>query len=359
MNAKRSQKGYTLLEAMISMVIFLIITTSIYGLLQIGRIDRNRSSRKADILKNARVAMHLIGRDALNAGLGFHRGGAVVPDNFLSIRLGLPPDADNERDIMTSIIAGNDLFSNDLQSDANSKTDIIAFAYRDVDFNNSTIIELKNASSLSGFPSTAKLQTNQSLTTANAKIFDLYLIESDTSQVAVMASKILNSTELEVSPNDPLGLNQPFDGINEGGSMLRKCASSSDENCTSYLASLKRFFWVSYKVKQDGTLVRIVYGNNRDGTATEQIQEFPLAYNIQDLQFSYVLEDGTVTDNPIVGPDSIPGTNDDRPDDFNLIRQITVTIKVLAPENDEQTGKPESFTLSSTFSARNLEYDAG
>jgi prepilin-type N-terminal cleavage/methylation domain-containing protein len=359
MSAKKNQKGYTLLEAMISMVIFLIITTSIYGLLQIGRIDRNRSSRRADILKNARVAMHLIGRDALNAGLGFHRGGAVVPDNFLAARLGLPPDADAERDILTSIIAGNNLFTNDLQSDPNVKTDIIAFAYRDVDFNNSTIIELKNVSSPSGSASTARLQTAQSLTAASARDFDLYLIESDTSQVAVMASKIVTSTTLDVSPNDPLGLNQPFDATGENGSMLRKCASSSDENCTSYLASMKRFFWVSYKVKQDGTLVRILYGNNRDGTAAEQIQEFPLAYNIEDLQFSYVLENGTVTDNPIVGADGIPGTADDRPDDFNLIRQITVTIKVLAPENDEQTGKPESFTISSTFSARNLEYDAG
>ena len=355
----KNEKGYTLLEAIISMVIFLIITASIYGLLQIGRIDRNRSSRRADILKNARVAVHLIGRDALNAGLGYHRRGAVVPDNFLSNRLGLPADADNERDMLTSIVAGNNLFTNDLQPDPNVKTDIIAFAFRDVDFNNSSTIELKNAVSPTGQPSTARLQTNSSLTTANAKKYDLYLIESDTSQVAVMTSQIPGATTMDIAPNDPLGLNQPFDGSGENGSMLRKCVSSADENCTTYLASLKRFYWVSYKVKQDGTLVRIVYGNNRDGSAAEQIQEFPLAYNIEDLQFKYVLEDGTVTDNPIVGPDGKAGTADDRPDDFNLIRQITVTIKVLAPENDEQMGKPESVTITSTFSARNLEYDAG
>lgn len=347
------------MEAMISMVIFLIVTASIYGLLQIGRLDRNRSSRRSDILKNARVAVHLIGRDALNAGLGYHRRGAVVPDNFLSNRLGLSPDADAERDMLTSIIAGNDLFTNDLQPDPKLKTDIIAFAFRDVDFNNSSVIELKNAASPTGSPAIARLQTNSSLTTANAKKYDLYLIESDTSQVAIMASQISGTTTMDISPNDPLGINQPFDGTGENGSMLRKCASSADENCTTYLASLKRFYWVSYKVKKDGTLVRIVYGNNRDGSAAEQIQEFPLAYNIENLQIKYVLEDGTVTDNPIAGPDAVVGTTDDRPDDFNLIRQITVTIKVLAPENDEQTGKPESVTINSTFSARNLEYDAG
>lgn len=355
----RSEKGFTLMEAMISMVIFLIVTASVYGLLQIGRIDRNRSSRRSDILKNARVAVHLMGRDALNAGLGYHRRGAVVPDNFLSTRLGLPPDANTDRDMLTSIIAGNNLLTNDLQPDPNVKTDIIAFAFRDVDFNQSSTIELKGVSSPSGSPAIARLQTNNNLTTANAQKYDLYLIESDTSQVAVMATQVPNSTRMDIAPGDPLNINQPFDGSGENGSMLRKCVSSADENCTTYLASLKRFYWVSYKVKQDGTLVRIVYGNNRDGGATEQIQEFPLAYNIEDLQIKYVLEDGTVTDNPIVGPDGKAGTADDRPDDFNLIRQLTITLKVLAPENDEQMGKPESVTITSTFSARNLEYDAG
>lgn len=352
------------MEAMVAMVLFLIVTASIYGLMQIGLIDRNRSSRQSDILKNARVALHLLGRDVLNAGLSYHRRGAVVPDNFLSNRLGLPPDADTERDVLTSIIAGNNLFSNDLQSDPNAKTDIIAFAFRDNDFNNSNTVDLKTVAAPSGFPAVARLQTdstkpNANLTTAKAKRNDLYLIESDTSQVAVMVSQIPGAYRMDIAPNDPLGLNQPFDGINEGGSLLKKCVNGNEENCTTYLATLKRFFWVSYKVKQDGTLVRIVYGNNRDGTDTQQVQEFPLAYNIKDLQFRYVLEDGTVTDNPIVGVDGIVGTADDRPDDFNLIRQITVTITVLASENDEQTGKPESFTITSTFSARNLEYDAG
>ena len=51
--------GFSLIEVIISMVIFLIVTTAIYGLLQVARVDRNRSSRRADILKNARVAVHL------------------------------------------------------------------------------------------------------------------------------------------------------------------------------------------------------------------------------------------------------------------------------------------------------------
>ena len=48
----------------------MIIVGTIYGLLQIGLIDRNRASRRSDVLKNARAAMHLISRDALNDMMG-------------------------------------------------------------------------------------------------------------------------------------------------------------------------------------------------------------------------------------------------------------------------------------------------
>ena len=122
---------------------------------------------------------------------------------------------------------------------------------------------------------------------------------------------------------------------------------------------MKRIFLVSYKVKQDGTLVRLTYGNNVGKDSDEQIQEQPLAYNIKDLQFRYVLSDGRVMDNPAAGDDGIIGTPDDRMSDTNLITQITITLKVASTEIDEQTGMPAVITLNATFSTRNLQYDIG
>ena len=358
--SRKQNRGFTLIEVLIAMVIFLIVSASIYGLLQVARIDRNRSSRRADILKNARVAVHLIGRDALNAGLGYHRRGAIVPDNFLSSRLGIPADVNTERDILTSIVAGNDIYSNYLQPDVNIKTDMITFAFRDLDFNDSDVIELENVNTTVGSPETANLITKNANGAVNARANDLYLIESDTSQVAVVAGGITGTNQINISPTDALNMNQAMDGLNEDGSLLRKCIDSTDQNCTTYLASLKRFFLVKYHVKEDGTLLRTVYGNNRNAlTPAEQIQEFPLAYNVENMQIRYVLENGTVTENPSVGDDGIIGTDDDRPEDFNLIRQITVTLTVQAFEADEQTLKLDKITISSTFSARNMEYDAG
>ena len=357
--ATSGEKGFSLLELLIAMVIFLIVTASIYGLMQLGSLDRNRASRRSDALKNARVAVHVIGRDVLNAGLGYHRRGALVPDNLISTRLALPLAADSSRDLLTSILAGNNLNTNVLNPDTNARTDTIAFAYRDVDFNAGSTITLQGSAAASGSPTVTRLTASTATGAAAAQPFDLFLIESDKTQSAVMATAVNGSNTIDAAPGDPLGLNQALDGTGIDGTLLRICSSSADTNCMTYPATAKRVFVVSYKVKYDGTLVRIVYGNNRGAAASAQIQEYPMAYNVEDFQIRYVLDDGSLSDNPSVGADGIVGTLDDDWQGFNRIRQLTVKITVQATEIDEKTNKPEMITFSSTFSTRNLGYDAG
>jgi prepilin-type N-terminal cleavage/methylation domain-containing protein len=353
-----SEKGFSLIELLVAMVIFLIVTSAIYGLLNLGLVSRNRSSRRTDVLKNARTAIHLIGRDALNAGLGYHQAGAIVPDDFISDTLGLPVDADSERDILTSVIAGNDLFTNELQDNSTDRTDLIAFAYRDLEFRNGDAVSIRRVIDVNSQPSWTRLRTRTDQATEINK-YDLCLIESDSTQVAVMISEVTDNQTIDIRPDDPLGINLAHDGTGNDGTLLKECTSTVTENCTTYLASLKRFYWVSYKVNESGTLIRTLHGNNIGGAFDEQVQEQPLAYNVKDLQFSYLLEDGTVTDSPAAGPDGVVGTVDDRPNYFNLIRQVTVKLSVQSTELDEQTKKPETITLDATFSVRNLQYDQG
>jgi type II secretory pathway pseudopilin PulG len=358
-NSKHSnESGFSIVELIIAMVLFLIIIGTIYGLLQVGLIDRNRASRRSDMLKNARAAIHLIGRDALNAGLSYNRSGAVVPDDFVANRLGLPTDSNADRDVLPSVIGGNNLFANILNQDTNVRTDLISFSYRDTAFNGTNVISLTNASAATGSPEIVRLQT-QPNDARNSQPFDLYLVESDSSQVAVMATGRPSLSQIDIAPGDPLGINQSLNGVGTDVSILQKCTDIITENCTTYVASVKRFFWVAYKVKPDGTLVRMLFGNNTGVGADQQIQELPIAYNIEDFQIRYVLEDGTVWENPSVGTDGIAGTDDDVPSNFNLVRQINVTIEVQATEDDEQFGRPDSITLNATFSTRNLQYDAG
>lgn len=353
-----SEKGFSIVELIVAMVLFLIIIGSVYGLLQVGLIDRNRASRRSDVLKNARAAIHLIGRDALNAGLSYNRSGAIVPDDFVSTKLGLPNDSNTDRDILPSVIGGNNLFVNILNQDPDVRTDLISFSYRDTAFNGANVISLTNASAATGAPATVRLQT-QANEARNSQPYDLYLVESDSSQVAVMATNRPSLSQIDIAPGDPLGINQPLNGTGSNVSILQRCTDVITENCTTYVASVKRFFWIAYKVKSDGTLVRMIFGNNTGAGAAQQMQELPIAYNIEDFQIRYVLEDGTVLDNPSAGADRIAGNDDDVPSNFNLVRQINITIKVQATEDDEQLKRPDSITLNATFSTRNLEYDAG
>lgn len=354
----KSEKGFSLIELLVAMVIFLVVTGSIYGLLSMGRVSRNRSSRRTDVLKNARAAIHLIGRDTLNAGLGYHQKGAIVPDDLLSDVLELPVDADSERDILTAVIAGDDLFPNDLLDATTDRTDIIAFAYRDIDFNGGDAIDLKSTG-VGSNPADTRLELGGSSSNPMRR-YDLYLVEAGNTQVAVMASDIFDNKNFDLMPGDPLGLNLPYDGIGVNGTLLKLCNPPTlEEQCITQISSAKKINWVSYRVKQDGTLVRIVYGNNTGGAFDEQIREQPLAYNVKDLQFEYVLADGTVTSNPAAGADGTYGTSDDKPNDFNLIRQVTVNIQVQSTERDEQTLEPEILELDATFSLRNLQYDVG
>ncbi len=363
---RSDQAGFSLLELLVAMLIFLIVSGTIFGLMQIARIDRNRSSRRADVMKNARVAIHMIGRDALNAGLGYHKTGAVVPDNWISTTLNTVPDTDNERDLLTSIVGGNDLFPNNLAGPAVS-TDSVAFCYRDMDFHPDLakpqaeqvgrLIRLKTVAAPTN-PAVAQVETEAVDGASDARVNHLFLVESDTTQVAVMATDVAGNRFIDAAPGDPLGLNQPLNG-GLTGSVLRQCIDQNDENCTTYVATMKRFFIVNYMVQPDGTLVRILYGNNVGAGAAQQVQIQPIAYNVEDFQVTYVLEDGTVTDKPNAGPDGIVGTGDDFTEGFNLIRQVSVRIQVQAHENDEQTGQAQSITLNATFSTRNMEYDAG
>lgn len=358
---RKAEAGFSIVEMIVAMVIFMVIVGTVYGLMQIGLIDRNRASRHADILKNARASVHLIGRDSLNAGLGYNKNGARVPDNFLATHLGLPADADTERDRLTSIVGGNNLFANNLNPTPGARTDIIAFAYRDTNFNDGNPISLKDVAGAGGAPATARLETLLANGAANVRQYDLYIVETQNSQVAVMASGSPSANRIDIAPGDPLGLNQPFNGSGSNVSILRKCNPPAiDTDCSTYInGTAKKIFWVVYKVKADGTFVRQIFGNNTGAPASQQIQEMPIAYNVEDFQVRYILEDGTAWDDPGAGPDQVPGTADDTPANFNNVRQLVVSLKVQATEADEQMGKMQTVTLNASFSTRNLEYDAG
>lgn len=343
-NKRSTEAGVTLIELLVGMVLFLIVIGAIYGLLSIGQATRNITNNKVELMRNVRAALNIMGRDALNAGYSYNNKGYKVPDDFLNLKANVPVDADTTRDTLTSVIVGNDINPNSLQTSAAQNTDVVNFLYGDFTFNDSNSLSVTGASS-GDVPGSVKLTVSGS--TSSCKKYDLYLVENEVTRAVVMLTKDPVGNTLEFAPGvtDPLGANQSTAVMgSEDISILRPCGS---DPCTNYPASLKRIRWVKYWVGNDGTLYRTVFGNNTGYTDAEQIQNQPLAYGIQNMQISYVLEDGTLTNDP--------GTAAN----LALVRQVKVTVTARSSSPDPRNNEYLIETITATFSTRNIEYDAG
>jgi prepilin-type N-terminal cleavage/methylation domain-containing protein len=331
------QNGFSIVELIITMVVFLIAISAIYGVMRIATIQKNTTGNRTDQLRSARVAVDYIRRDALNAGFGYHRAGGNAPDNMANKLFGLPKDADSQRDLMTSIVAGNDIHSNSLDTEV--KTDTVAFFSRDPTFNGGDLINFTKT----GNSSTTVYVETKTGAAENCKVNDLYLLESDsgTTQVVALATKVVNDKKIELAVGDPLGINQSATDTGEKKSLLMT---------TSGGGTIKKINLISYEVNSDGVLIRKRYGNQTDGNQTESRE---LVYGVSDFQIRYFMEDGTTVENP-------SGNHNGRDNQFkmNSIVQIQITI-TITPNFDGSRDVPgEPVVIREYISTRNLRYEA-
>jgi prepilin-type N-terminal cleavage/methylation domain-containing protein len=350
--AKHSAAGFSLLEMLIAMVVFTIIMTAIYGLLRIGNVSRNAINDRGETIKNARVAVNAVGRDVVNAGLGFSRVGGIVPDDYAADHLDTPDDSGQERDLLTGIIAGNNIRESDL-SVGGQKNDVIAFAFRDLQFNNGNPLSVTRTPWTDIIDNSIVLKSVTTDAFSICRPFDLYLIESkDGKQAIVMATSVPDNNTIVLGIDDPLNINQEVVNLSSNDrSILIQCLSGNTSNCMDYSLGVtaKKIYWVSFSVEADGTLVRTSYGNNSSGTAAEQIQKFPLAYGVQNFQVRYLMQDGTVSDDPSNGNTT--------PLKMNEVVQVEISITIQADGNENGVTSTELINVTSTFSTRNLKYD--
>ena len=115
---KTAQNGFSIIELIISMVVFLIAISAIFGVVRISTIQKKTASNRTDQLRSARIAVEYIRRDALNAGYGYHRTGGNAPDNITFSLFGIANDTDTQRDLLTAIVGANNLTTNSLNPDA-------------------------------------------------------------------------------------------------------------------------------------------------------------------------------------------------------------------------------------------------
>lgn len=333
---KNSQQGFSLVELLVSITVFLIAIAAIFGLLKISHLQRNTINSRSDQLRSTRIALDYLRRDALNAGLGYHRTGGLAPDNVGDTLFGLPSDSDTQRDLITAVMAANNVNASLLNP--SGAMDRVIFINRDASFNGGSVVSYSGATK-SG--DNINIQTTASIA-GICNQYDTYLFESanGTTQIIGLVSSIPNTTTLQLAPGNPLNLNQSANEVGDKQSMFIT---------TPGAGSIKKINIVSYSVNAEGTLVRKTYGNQKGKTADEQIDTRELVYGVSDFQVKYFLEDGTTVDDPSGG-----NNGRDNQIKMNSVVQIQMTITV-APDAGSN-GTP--IVMREFISTKNLRYEA-
>ncbi len=350
-NAKSptGEAGFTLMEMVIAMTLFLIVTGMIWGALNVARGSRTTVSQEVELSKTLRVSMNLLGRDTYNAGFGYPLESAVVlPDNRITSLIGIPNDFDTTRDIVPPIMAGNNITLNTINTTPGVRTDQVTFMFKDSTFNPvgtgpaqvSTPLSINAATTTgTGIDEIVPLSgSNNSV----CRRYDLYVINGNTGSTLGMVTALSGTDKIQFANGDPLNINQT--------------GTSGPLRGITVPASLHRVLMVTYFVTADGTLTRRKFGNNPATPAVPFIDE-PLVYNVEDFQIQYVMDNGTINDNPSAGVDGIVGNADDEEANMQAVRQVRFSIQ--ARSNDlTPSGQPYRTSLVSTFSTRNIGYDA-
>lgn len=334
---EKRQSGFTLIEIVVSLAIFAIVMGAVYGVLHVARAGRVNTSQRTEVLQNVRVALNAMGRDAINAGIGYPNLGALIPDDRLSL-IGMAADGNNTPDFLTPVYAGDGM-----NSVNGTMSDQVSLLYVDDSFNNGVSIPISAISDTTGTRTVLTVQAGFNNNACNAG--DLYLITGNNgSAIGTLTSKTGANT-LNFANADPLGINSPG-------------AGSAIDNIVPP-ASVLKLTWVTYYVADEdgngtgtGTLVRRVYGgfNASTGTLINWADQ-PLAFGIENMQTQYVLATGTVVDQPSTV-------------EMEEIRQIRIAVTVRSPDIDPKnidpvTGLPQPFrsTVTASFSTRNLVYE--
>lgn len=338
---KRNARGFSLIEVIISMTIFLIVMGAVYQVLRIALIQRNTVSTRIDAVKSARIALNYIRRDAINAGLSYHSVGGKTQRGFATSLVGIARNPTAERDTLTAIVAGDNVSANTLNT--GTAMDSVGFVTRDLAFNDGKTVNIVGTET-DGQNVIVNTGANP---TRIFNAYDLYLLEiGDTKQTVGLATKILsnNSFALECNTSasraDSLNVNQSATGIDSDKSLLAE---------PNIRGTLKKINLVTYSIGTDGTLLRRTYGNNTGQSADEQIQTSELIYNVQNFQVSYLMDNGISTANP-----SFDAEGKLTPQNLNRIIQMEISITVLPSVIGLQISTP--VTMKEVISARNLRY---
>ena len=354
---RAAEAGFTLLEVLVAVAIFTVVTGAIYALLEVGQTDAFNTTQKTETTQNARVALNAIGRDAVNSGVGFWNFGANLPDGTMQRLMFLPGETDGNPDVLTPVVPGDDALTIAVGG-APVATDAVTFAYEDDAFNGGQSIAASNVDETNGV-----VTVDDNGPCASGETY-VYIIDNGNSPALGSLTKLDGATRLHFEEaKDPLLIN-------------KKGAGSPFALLGTEQAAIRRVKWVTYYVRDDRTLVRREYGSTSDlvgdgleggglgGVVPTNAQnkelgyaEMPLAFNVADFQIRYVLADGSTVDDVTAIVDE-HGNTIEASERRASIRLITIELTLDGSEVDAVTRRPVRVTIRGSFYTPNLAVEA-
>jgi type II secretory pathway pseudopilin PulG len=344
---KRSERGFSLLEVLIVLVMMIVVTGAVFGLMRDSMKTSHAALEMTDAQESARTGHEYINRDLVNTGDGLNSINNIrVPLNFVTNYLTRNPIADPATPGIVNlglITADNNVPANTLVIGTAPAVNVRATPYLT---DRITVLQMERPEIFTPITLAAGALTPVDgvalVSSADINRFSVGEIYFITSAVGGVFATITNrqgvgtpTPSLVFGAGDVFGLNSigaggQLDGITAGATLP---------------ISICRMKVIHYYINSDGLLMRRVFGVRNAG-----FSESVIAEHVVSLQFRYFLNLRDVNGN-MVQPTAQLATAQEQVE----TRQVEVTLVVETPHS-LQNGKRQTISMTTGASIRNMQF---
>jgi prepilin-type N-terminal cleavage/methylation domain-containing protein len=359
LNLRTNQRGFTLMELMVSMALGLIVMGSAVQLFNMGMKTSTVISQRAELQENMRAAIELMSKDISMAGAGIPSGGIQLPNNgavpslfacdqggVCHIPANFQYPAGNH---LSGVIPG---FLTGVENNAvipsapGTPTSSITLVYADYNFplNEYYVTFPAAAGTQANIAANPNFNPAPPLITApgGLQVGDLVWMQNSSGN-AVGEVTGFTANSISFADNDPLRFNQSNAAYNFN---IRAIATPViGAPCPPTCTTAYRIFVVTYYLSVPaavGQLPRLMRQVNG-------LPPVPVADNIINMQFGYDAYNSTTNalDANQVNPIGVG-------DDLNLIQKVNISL--VGQALGTTTSNKQNMALSTSVSARNMAF---
>ena len=325
--------GFSLMEMMISTFLTLVVLATCLGALSDGLQMHENAGLASEMHHNARSAMNAMTRDFIQAGQGIPTGGVPIPNGAGATAIVRPGPGsltfDSTWQTLPAVASGNAIGPN-LQG---RQTDLVTILYADTTLD----LDASPLQSMAGNGSamTVDAGTDITLSGNGLAVGDLIMFSNAMGQTVQMITSVSGGQTVSFAPSDSMNLNQPSA---PGGSITQLQDGPSSYPPTTATRIRMMTYFVDDSVADSPRLMRVM--NNESPR--------PVAMEIEDLQLTYDLVDGSTNPSAVAEPVA--------PYSEHQIRKANLAIQSRSYKVHQVTDQYQRHLLTSQVSLRNLSF---